>query len=320
MEKILAKRYAFCDFSDIAGFPHPVPTINEWDDYLPRFRGSEYDHPGEHLFNFHQCMLEHGFLHEDVLIKLFKFSLEGNAREWCQSLPAVSIHSLKDFHVAFNSYYKKIYSADLILDNCCKESAFHTQHSVSISSDCENVGDNHIADTFISDSNVSYSYGYRIKDASDFDKKITDMNSVSQELQGQLIVPLPLISIILDLESAADIKHSTISTEISPQPCSNLQIAESASLHGKENIQKFSDFQLQQQEEVFLCSLTDPFDEYCESLSRTYVNLSLKGGWFCCPVKIHFCTLWFLICFKPRSNKILVSQFLTWLHWKFSFT
>jgi hypothetical protein len=320
MEKILAKRYAFCDFSDIAGFPHPVPTINEWDDYLPRFRGSKYDHPGEHLFNFHQCMLEHGFVHEDVLIKLFKFSLEGNAREWCQSLPAVSIHSLKDFHVAFNSYYEKIYSADLILDNCCKESAFHTQHSVSIPSDCENVGDNHIVDTFVSDSNVSYSYDYRIKDASDFDKEITDMNSVSQELQRQLIVPLPLISIILDLESAADIKHSMISTEISLQPCSDLQIAESASLHGKENIHKFSDFQLQQQEEVFLCSLADPFDEYCESLSRTYVNLSLKEGWFCCPVKIHFCMLWFLRFFKARSNKISVSQFLTWLHWKFSFT
>ena len=121
MEKILAKRYAFCDFSDIAGFPHPVPTINEWDDYLPRFRGSKYDHPGEHLFNFHQCMLEHGFVHEDVLIKLFKFSLEGNAREWCQSLPAVSIHSLKDFHVAFNSYYEKIYSADLLFLECCHE-------------------------------------------------------------------------------------------------------------------------------------------------------------------------------------------------------
>ena len=121
MEKILAKRYAFCDFSDISGFPHPVPTINEWDDYLPRFRGSKYDHPGEHLFNFHQCMLEHGFVHEDVLIKLFKFSLEGNAREWCQSLPAVSIHSLKDFHVAFNSYYEKIYSADLLFPECCHE-------------------------------------------------------------------------------------------------------------------------------------------------------------------------------------------------------
>ena len=66
-------------------------------------------------------MLEHGFVHEDVLIKLFKFSLEGNAREWCQSLPAVSIHSLKDFHVAFNSYYEKIYSADLLFLECCHE-------------------------------------------------------------------------------------------------------------------------------------------------------------------------------------------------------
>jgi hypothetical protein len=66
MEKILAKRYAFCDFSDIVGFPHPVPTIIEWDDYLPRFRGSKDDHPGEHLFNFHKCMLEHGFVHEDA--------------------------------------------------------------------------------------------------------------------------------------------------------------------------------------------------------------------------------------------------------------
>ena len=101
MEKILAKRYAFCDFSDIVGFPHPVPTIIEWDDYLPRFRGRKDDHLGEHLFNFHKCILEHGFIHEYVLIKLFKFSLEGNAREWCQSLPTVSIHSLKDFHVIY---------------------------------------------------------------------------------------------------------------------------------------------------------------------------------------------------------------------------
>jgi hypothetical protein len=320
MEKILAKRYAFCDFSDIAGFPHPVPTIIEWDDYLPRFRGSKNDHPGEHLFNFHKCMLEHGFVHEDVLIKLFKFSLEENAREWCQSLPNVSIHSLKDFHVAFNSYYEKFYSADLIFDNCCKESAFHIQHSVSISSDCEDVGDSHIVDTFVIDSNVSYSFDYGIKEASDFDKEVADMNSVSQEIQKQLFLPLPSIPIILDLESAADIKQSMISTEISLQPFSDLQIAESASLHGKENTQRFFDFQIKQQEEVFLYSFVDPFDDYCESLSRTDVNLFLKEGWFCCPFKLHFCMLWFLIFFKSRSSMISVNQFLTWLHWKFSFT
>ena len=127
MEKILAKRYAFCDFSDIAGFPHPVPTINEWGDYLPRFRGSKYDHPGEHLFNFHECMLEHGFVHEDVLIKLFKFSLEEHARKWCQSLPAASILSLKDFHRAFTEHYKGYFSDEVLFENCCEEYELHDE-------------------------------------------------------------------------------------------------------------------------------------------------------------------------------------------------
>jgi hypothetical protein len=319
MEKILAKRYAFCDFSDIVGFPHAVPTIIEWDDYLPRFRGSKDDHPGEHLFNFHKCMLEHGFVHEDVLIKLFKFSLEEKAREWCQSLPAVSIHSLKDFHVAFNSYYEKIYSADLIFDNCCKESAFHIQHSVSIPSDCEDVGDSHIEDTFVIDSNVPYSFDYGIKDDTDLDKEVADINSVSQEIQKQMFFPPPSTLIILDLDSAADIKQSMISTEISLQLCSDLQIAESASLRGKENIQKFFDLQLQQQEKVFLYSFIDPFADYFNSLSRADVNLLLsKEGWFCCPFQLHFCMTFFSL--GLRSRIVSGNHYLTWLHWKHDFT
>ena len=319
MEKILAKRYAFCDFSDIVGFPHPVPTIIEWDDYLPRFRGSKDDHPGEHLFNFHKCMLEHGFVHEDVLIKLFKFSLEENAREWCQSLPAVSIHSLKDFHVAFNSYYEKIYSADLIFDNCCKESAFHIQHSVSIPSDCEDVGDSHIEDTFVIDSNVPYSFDYGIKDATDLDKEVADINSVSQEIQKQMFFPPPSTLIILDLDSAADIKQSMISTEINLQLCSDLHIAESASLREKENIHKFFDLQLQQQEKVFLYSFIDPFADYFNSLSRADVNLLLsKESWFCCPFQLHFCMTFFSL--GLRSRIVSGNHYLTWLHWKHDFT
>jgi hypothetical protein len=127
MEKILAARYAFCDFSDIASFPHPVPTIVEWDDYLPRFKGSKDDHLGEHLFNFHRCMLEHGFVHEDVLIKLFRFSLEEHARKWCQSLPAASISSLKDFHRAFNEHYKRYFSDEVLFENCCEEYELHDE-------------------------------------------------------------------------------------------------------------------------------------------------------------------------------------------------
>ena len=81
MEAIVATRYGFYDFSIIACFPHPVLSITEWSDYLPRFRGNKYEHPREHLLNFHKCMLEHDFVHEDVLIKMFIFSLEEHARE-----------------------------------------------------------------------------------------------------------------------------------------------------------------------------------------------------------------------------------------------
>jgi hypothetical protein len=54
------------NFLAISGYPHPVLDRNEWDDYLPRFRGSKHDNPGKHLLKFHVCMLEHGFFHEDV--------------------------------------------------------------------------------------------------------------------------------------------------------------------------------------------------------------------------------------------------------------
>jgi hypothetical protein len=139
MEAILAKRFSPFNFSAIVGYPHPVPAINEWDDYLPRFRGSKHEHPGDHLLKFHICMLEHGFFHEDVWIKMFKFSLEEDAHEWCQSLPAASIHSLKDFHDAFNSYYEKIYPTHLIFYGCCKKLALHILQMIECSS-CDESG------------------------------------------------------------------------------------------------------------------------------------------------------------------------------------
>jgi hypothetical protein len=137
---ILALRFSPFNFSAIAGYPHPVPDRNEWDDYLLRFRGSEHDDPGKHLFNFHRCMLEHDFVHEDVLIKMFKFSLEGDAREWCKSLPTTSIHSLKDFHDAFNAYYEKSYLSHLILGDYCKKFAFYIQQMIE-SFSCDESGE-----------------------------------------------------------------------------------------------------------------------------------------------------------------------------------
>jgi hypothetical protein len=84
-------------------------------------------------------MLENNFVNEDVLIKMFRFYLEEDAREWCQSLPATSIHSLKDFHGAFNLYYKEIYMSHLILDGCCKKFASHIKQMIESSSCDESV-------------------------------------------------------------------------------------------------------------------------------------------------------------------------------------
>jgi hypothetical protein len=290
MEKILAKRYAFCDFSDIAGFPHPVPTINEWGDYLPRFRGSRYDHPGEHLFNFHECMLEHGFVHEDVLIKLFKFSLEGNAREWCQSLPAVSIHSLKDFHVAFNSYYEKIYPADLLFPECC-----HDQEDLI--SPFENL-----------------------KNDDQIDKLESETVEIEEDHEGSLQVQglqrLEICSRREEEQKELDqlyIMHVSLIED--EQFVVDMEI-------GGSHQQQHVNLQLEQLlKEVFHSDFYDPITDFLESMSGINIKTFLSDkeqSCFC--YRLYFCMIWFPSFVGLRSRSISGNHFLTWLHWKHDFT
>ena len=66
MNKILAKRYAFCDFSNIFGYPNPFPSRDEWENSLPRFRGEEWEVPVEQLLDFHDFIHWLQVVHEDV--------------------------------------------------------------------------------------------------------------------------------------------------------------------------------------------------------------------------------------------------------------
>jgi hypothetical protein len=104
MEKILAQRYAFCDFSKIVSFPNPVPSRDEWEGFLPRFRGEDWEVPTEFLLDFHEYMVKIKTIHEYFLIKLFTYSLDGLARDWCRSLPDSCITSLRHFHVSFRLF------------------------------------------------------------------------------------------------------------------------------------------------------------------------------------------------------------------------
>lgn len=133
MEAILARRYAFCDFSHIAGFPNLVPDREMWEYCLLKFSGNEFDHHAEHLFDFHECMQRMSIFHDDVLIKMFRNSLEGKAREWCKTLPAASITSLSDFHTVFYSHYKGMYSTEFSIENCCEIFKSSIQSKVDIS-------------------------------------------------------------------------------------------------------------------------------------------------------------------------------------------
>ena len=102
MEKILSSRFTPFIFSIILGFPNVVPSMDEWGDYLPIFREREEDNPTQHLWEFHELMHQWDIHHEDVLLKMFMFSLAGDAHRWYHSLPPTSISSLSEFHAALD--------------------------------------------------------------------------------------------------------------------------------------------------------------------------------------------------------------------------
>jgi hypothetical protein len=133
MEKILARRFAPFDFSAIPGFPNVVPSLDEWGDYFPIFGKCEEDNPAQHLSEFHELMRQWEIHHEDVLLKMFMFSLAGDARKWYHSLPPASISSLNGFHAAFTTYCQRLYPPELICHNCCE--GYHNSIQEKVVSD-----------------------------------------------------------------------------------------------------------------------------------------------------------------------------------------
>jgi hypothetical protein len=109
------------DFSNVPGFPNAMPSTKDWGDCLPRFREDDDDFPTQHLIDFHKCMRQLGIFHEDVLMKMFMISLEGDARQWYKALPPGSISSLREFHACFHYHCRIIFRAELLFEDCCNE-------------------------------------------------------------------------------------------------------------------------------------------------------------------------------------------------------
>jgi hypothetical protein len=297
MNRILAKRYAFCDFSSIAGFPNQVPARDEWEISLPRFHGEEWEVPAEHLLDFHDYMHRLQVVHEDVQIRLFCFSLEGIARDWYRSLPNASVSSLADFHDAFHVFCKDIFSADLLFPECCHEfnllkvdlQGKHAAEENTLNHDPECID---VAAACV----ISSPHLPNLQTKADF--SINEENDGGEELNSpdqQPIVYVPL----------AKIQQSTFINEF-----------------GQGNEGQLQHSQLEQpSKEVLLCDFDDPFADYLESMSSIYLKNFL-------PEKEHlyhlfellFCAIWFSLFPRSRSIMMSVNQFLSWLHWKSSFT
>jgi hypothetical protein len=78
-----------------------------------------------------------GIHHEDVLLKMFMYSLAGDAHEWYHSLPPSSISSLGGFHAAFNRHCQRYYSSEFFCYNCCEGYEGHDQDLVDYDRACE---------------------------------------------------------------------------------------------------------------------------------------------------------------------------------------
>ena len=88
---LLSWRFAPLDFSSIPSFPHPVPDMSKWGDFIPVFKEEKDDNPAEHLLKFHECMDILDQQHAYVRMKMFMYSLYGDVRQWYFSLPPSSI-------------------------------------------------------------------------------------------------------------------------------------------------------------------------------------------------------------------------------------
>jgi hypothetical protein len=343
MNRILAKRYAFCDFSSIVGFPNQVPTRDEWENSLPRFHGEEWEVPAEHLLDFHEFINRLEIVHEDVQIKLFKFSLDGIALDWCRSLPNASVSSLADFHAAFHVFCKDHFPADLLYPQCCHEFHFLTKNSdvyeeyvvevnaIHYDQEISNPHHDSHSDAFVIASNAS-------PDLCCHEEEIVPIENLKSEEQI-------LISASNSFRSAVDVEDSL--------PFPDLQKKTECSRHLQEGQQKDSDQQSvlyvlqadleqpafnseiskdsfqhlfnlqldQQSKEVLLCKFDDPFADYLEPISSMNVEIFMsEEDSLIHLLKPFFCMIWSLLLFGSRFNMMSVDQFLTWLHWKSSFT
>ena len=97
MEQILIARYAPLQL------PHPLSQMptNDYQKYMPKFFGTGEYTVEEHLETFYAYAENINIEAEDVWMRIFVQSLDGEARKWFKKLPAASIGDITALDDAF---------------------------------------------------------------------------------------------------------------------------------------------------------------------------------------------------------------------------
>jgi hypothetical protein len=112
----IISRYACFNFSQIYGFPNPLPKDTHYLRNGPKFNGEDLGLTLEHISNFWDFTELLRVKHEYVFIKLFYDSLQGKCRSWVDSLPPKSIRSISGFWVVFLETWME--KPELVEDHC----------------------------------------------------------------------------------------------------------------------------------------------------------------------------------------------------------
>jgi hypothetical protein len=222
---LLAWRFARLDFSSVFGFPHPIPHMSEWGDFLPVFKDEKEYNPAEHLKKFHECMDLLDLQHEDVCMKMFMHSLYGDAHQWYFSLPPSSISSLKDFHRVFNEHCKRLFSDQFLSGNCCEE--YELNNKVEDANREESLL--HIMHQFPNDLHdvISHQDELKMDNKRDEDSPINNISDFHKSKE--------LISLVKNHENQLSIGHMSIKISEGSSQLSDLCIKESCSYDEKQD-------------------------------------------------------------------------------------
>jgi hypothetical protein len=83
-------------FVSFPNHPHEIPA-GEYHKRLPLFAGKFGVLAKDHLVDFLKVVEDCEVEHEDVVMRMFVQTLEGNTRTWYKSLPGVSIDGWDSF-------------------------------------------------------------------------------------------------------------------------------------------------------------------------------------------------------------------------------